>query len=87
MRQLFFVVMAVSAFATTYHPAMAADAGKPAAVSAERYGVKASYSAPAEHGYSAEARRITDCLATYRTYDVRTDRVEVRPGVSRRCSL
>lgn len=61
---------------------------RPAAVAAERYAVRANYvDARAGHGYSAEARHMTDCLATYSTYDLRTDRFEVRPGVTRKCQL
>ncbi|RAK60456.1 hypothetical protein DJ021_11890 [Phenylobacterium hankyongense] len=60
----------------------------PAAVSAERFGVRANYVGPqVGQGYSARARHMTDCLATYPTYDPRTDRVRVRRGVTRRCGL
>jgi hypothetical protein len=60
----------------------------PAAVSAERYGSRANYvDARAGHGYSAQARHMTDCLATYPSYDPRTDQVTIRPGVTRRCDL
>jgi hypothetical protein len=58
------------------------------AVSAERFAVRANYvDARAGHGYSAQSRHMTDCLATYSTYDPRTDRVAVRPGVTHKCSL
>jgi hypothetical protein len=58
------------------------------AASAERYGVTASYrTAPEGRGYSARDRHMADCLATYRSYDPRTDRVVLRPGVTRRCEL
>jgi hypothetical protein len=59
-----------------------------AAVSAERFGVRANYVGPQiGHGYSARARHMTDCLATYPSYDPRTDRLVVRRGVTRRCEL
>ncbi|MFC3069000.1 hypothetical protein [Phenylobacterium soli] len=71
-----------------------ACAARPAnsAFSAERFGTPASYRAPAAravtgHGYSARSRHIADCLATYRNYDPDTDRVTLRPGVSRKCGL
>jgi hypothetical protein len=58
------------------------------APSAERHGVPTTDRAPAlGQGYSARARHMADCLATYRTYDPDTDRVVVRPGVTRRCGL
>lgn len=61
---------------------------KPAAASAERFATPASYRAPTPgHGYSARARHIADCLATYRNYDPDTDRVILRSGVSRKCGL
>lgn len=70
-------------------PAKPAPAHAPSAVSAERFGIPASYRAPARqgHGYSVRSRHIADCLATYRHYDPDTDRVLLRPGVSRRCEL
>jgi hypothetical protein len=59
-----------------------------AAPSAERYGVAASYRAPSPgRGYSARARHMADCLATYRSYDPSTDKVVLRGGVTRRCGL
>ena len=62
---------------------------KPAqAASAERQGSLASYrSEPIGQGYSARDRHIADCLASYRGYDPATDRVVLRPGVTRRCDL
>jgi hypothetical protein len=58
-----------------------------AARSAQAYAVQASYRGPLEEkGYSARARRITDCLATYPGYDPRTDRVRI-DGQTRRCDL
>ena len=62
---------------------------QPAPVAAQRFAVPAAESTrpPPPQGYSQEARRIADCLATYPGYDHRTDRIEVRPGVTRRCPL
>jgi hypothetical protein len=58
------------------------------AASAERHGVPTTYRAPTPgQGYSAQSRHMADCLATYRSYDPNTDRVVVRPGVTRRCGL
>jgi len=61
----------------------------PKAPSIEAYATKAIYDGPAFNvGYSAKARRMTACLASYPgVYDPRTDLVRVRPGVTRRCSL
>lgn len=60
----------------------------PAAVSVERYARPAAATAPDDqHGYSADARRMADCLASYPNYDARTDRLEVRPGETRPCPL
>lgn len=59
---------------------------RPAAVAAERYATQAAYTERG-HGYSARERHITNCLAAYPTYDWRTDRAEIRPGVVRRCNL
>lgn len=71
-------------------PASAArpPAQAPAATSAQRYGQPvAETTRPAQKGYSAEARRVADCLATYPGYDHRTDRIQVSPGVTRPCPL
>ena len=64
-------------------------AAAPRAPSVEAYGVKATYQGPAfDIGYSARARRMTACLASYPgVYDPRTDLIRLRPGVTRRCSL
>ncbi|HEY8572139.1 hypothetical protein [Phenylobacterium sp.] len=74
--------------------APAANAGerpKPqqvSAISVDDRAVPASYRGPTVgHGYSARARRIADCLATYPNYDPKSDRVKVAPGVTRRCAL
>ena len=85
-RTLITAAVGASACAETRPVPVAARA--PAAVAAQRFGVsavEATHLAP--HGYSSEARRIADCLASYPGYDHRTDRVEVRPGVTRRCPL
>lgn len=91
LRNLTCATLALSlAFAASAAGAQTLNADKrsPAAVSAERYAVRANYvDARAGHGYSAQSRHMTDCLATYASYDPRTDRFEVRPGVTRRCSL
>jgi hypothetical protein len=69
--------------------AVAAGPAPAAAVSAERFAIRADYQGPALNvGYSAEARRRAACLATYPgAYDPRTDRVRVSPGVTRPCIL
>lgn len=80
---------------TSLAAAAAAQAAEPqlqpstrTAASAERYGVAASYRTPTPgRGYSARDRHMADCLASYRGYDPRTDRVALRPGVTRRCAL
>jgi hypothetical protein len=56
------------------------------AASAEHAGRPASYRTVAGHGYSARDRRMLDCLASDRRYDPRADRIEVRRGLSERCS-
>jgi hypothetical protein len=58
------------------------------AASAERHGTQASYrTGPIGHGYSVRDRHIADCLASYRGYDPKTDRVVLRDGQTRRCGL
>jgi hypothetical protein len=57
------------------------------AVSAESRGVPASFRADAGHGYSPRERRMLDCLASDPRYDPATDRIHVRPGVSRPCEV
>jgi hypothetical protein len=53
------------------------------AVSAQRFAQPASYHGPAlNKGYSAQARRIADCLATQAA---RADGLRLAPAVSRRC--
>jgi hypothetical protein len=93
MRQLICATLVLGSLVLAAPQANAAAQGRAAAqkisaVSAERYGAQASYRGPAlEHGYSARALRIADCLATYPGYDPKSDRVTVRPGVTRRCAL
>ena len=60
---------------------------KPQARSAERAGAPASYRTEEGHGYSARDRRMLDCLASDPRYDPRSDRIHVRPGVSRPCEV
>jgi hypothetical protein len=63
-------------------------AEKAAAASVGDFAKSASDRGPVlAHGYSERTRRIADCLATYPGYDPRTDRVVVRPGVVKRCTL
>jgi hypothetical protein len=62
-------------------------AKSPQAVAAQGYGLTANYTSGPGKGYSAQARRAADCLATYPGYDPKTDRIAVAPGVVRKCSL
>ena len=73
----------ISAFAQSEQTA---EPRRPVAVSAERFAQPAAY-IQGGHGYSERVRHISDCLATYPNYDWRTDRIKVRPGVTRRCEL
>jgi hypothetical protein len=60
----------------------------PAAVSAQSFAAPvAGQAATPQTGYSAGARRMADCLASYPGYDYRTDSYEAAPGVTRRCPL
>jgi hypothetical protein len=60
----------------------------PAAIAAERYGLKASYTGPQlEVGYSRSARHVADCLASFRGYDPKTDLIRLRSGATRLCRL
>ena len=81
----------LGATALLVDPAFAGDHPPPEpqkAVAAEARATPAAYRGPtAGQGYSARARRIADCLATYSNYDPKTDRIRVAPGVTRRCSL
>lgn len=84
MRRLMLNVLILSAAATAAF-AEPRPAREPQAVSAERFAKPAAQVGYTPHAYSEDARRIADCLATYPSYDHRTDRVEVRPGVTQRC--
>ena len=58
------------------------------AVSADRYAIQADYQSPSRGlGYSWQARRAADCLATYRNYDPKTNLISVAPGIVRKCDL
>ena len=57
----------------------------PSAVSVQRYAAPATETP--QVGYSAGARRLADCLASYPNYDYRTDEYQAAPGVTRRCPL
>jgi hypothetical protein len=90
MRKLFAAAIAFSlAGATAAAAAPAPQGGSRIAVSAD------TFAAPAVHrgqvldvGYSADARRMIECLATYPgAYDPKTDLIRVAPGVTRRCAL
>jgi hypothetical protein len=82
------LVGAAGAWACAQTPPAPLAARPPAAVSAQRYATPANETTHlAPHGYSAEARRVADCLASYPGYDLRTDQIEVSPGVNRRCPL
>ena len=86
MRQPILRTMFGAAFAVLCACAEPPAATPPHAVSAERYASPAAETAqPAPHGYSADSRRVADCLASYPSYDVRTDQVQVSPGVTRPC--
>lgn len=83
--------LAVSLFALGATAATAQTAEPKArliAVSVDRYAAPATYrGTQLEIGYSAKARRMADCLASYKGYDPRLDRVVVKPGVTRPCPL
>lgn len=73
-------------------PASPVRGAKPAAPaarapSAESRGVAASYQAGPGHGYSPRDRRMLDCLASDPRYDPGSDRILVRPGVTRPCEV
>ena len=91
MRSLIGIGVIAAAVALTSSVAAAKPAPKrpAAAASAERYGVATSYRAPTPGpGYTARARHIADCLATYSSrYDPHTDKVALRGGATRRCGL
>jgi hypothetical protein len=88
------ILRAVSAAAIAMLGACAEEAAAPvagrppAAVSVQRYARPAVETTDGgTTGYSADARRLADCLASYPNYDYRTDRFELRPGVTRPCPL
>ena len=58
------------------------------AVSVEGYGQQASYRGPVlDVGYSARARRMAECLASYPgAYDPKTDLVREGSGIARHCA-
>ena len=82
-----FALMASGAEARALQPKPSPPEKSPAAAPAERYGVRTVYRSEAGKGYTARERRMADCLATYPNYDPAKDRVQVRPGVTRRCDL
>jgi hypothetical protein len=89
MRTLVCVAASAGVFLTA-GAAVAADTGRRAepvrAISAQEHATFAAYRGPTVgHGYSADARRRADCLATYANYDPKSDRIRVAPGVTRRC--
>ncbi|HVI32792.1 hypothetical protein [Phenylobacterium sp.] len=91
MRQITGALLVLTALGLAA-PAAAGETKTPrkaeTAQAAQHFAQAASYRGPVmSHGYSARARRIADCLATYPGYNPKTDRVVVRPGVTRRCEL
>lgn len=91
MRKLVCAAVSLGAIALIAGPATAGD--RPAklrtaaAVSADSRAVPAAYRGPTVgHGYTADARRRADCLATYPSYDPRADRIRTDRG-ARRCTL
>jgi len=94
MRDLACAALAAGVLALTGSPALAKPEAKPkapervpAAAAAESYGVKTAYANRTGKGYTARERHMADCLASYPGYDPKTDRVVVRPGLTRRCEL
>ena len=91
MRRLFYralIATTAAASACAEAPPAPDAPPAPAAVSVQRFAfpaIESTHLPP--HGYSETARRAADCLASYPGYDVRTDRIEVRRGVTRRCPL
>jgi hypothetical protein len=90
MRQLFFAAV-VAAFvagpiqAQTTHKRTEISAEAP---SASAHAAPASYRAAAlGKGYTARDRHAADCLASVPGYDPATDRVRLRGGASRPCTL
>jgi hypothetical protein len=93
MREIVSTALIVGAVALLATAAQAAprDVQPPqqlAAASAARYGVQASYTGPQlEVGYSAGARHIADCLASFPGYNPRTDQIRSPSGAVQRCRL
>ena len=92
MREIVSTALIAGAVALVTTAAQAAPKDVPhqqfAAAAAARYGVQASYTGPQlEVGYSAGARHIADCLASFPGYDPRTDLIRSPSGAVQRCSL
>lgn len=92
MRTLILIGSSAAVLALAATPAAAKPVSRavPAqAPSAERMGAPASYRSPSlGHGYSERDRRMLDCLASSNgRYDPASDRIQVRPGVTRKCEL
>jgi len=89
MRRILAAALTVGAFTLMAGSEAVAAPSAATAMSAERYGIQATYRGPAFNtGYSARTRRMTACLASYPgAYDPKSDLIRVRPGVTRRCSL
>jgi hypothetical protein len=59
-----------------------------AANAAGSYAAQTAYTGPQlDVGYSASTRRIADCLASFRGYNPKTDKVWSRTGPPQRCKL
>ena len=91
MRVLMFaaILAALSAQgALAQAPAKPAPRPAPQAPSAMAHATPASARAPAlGKGYAARDRHMADCLASAPGYDPRIDRVRLRSGATRPCSL
>ena len=89
MRSFMLMLASLGAIAASAASAQTMTTTKtPAAMAAERYGMKASYTGPQlDVGYSRSERHIADCLATYPRYDPKTDLIRLRSGETRRCRL
>jgi len=91
MREIVSTALIAGAVALVTTAAQAAPKDVPHqqfAAAAARYGVQASYTGPQlEVGYSAGARHIADCLASFPGYDPRTDLIRSPSGAVQRCSL
>jgi hypothetical protein len=59
-----------------------------AANAAGAYATQAAHTgAQLEVGYSASTRRIADCLASFRGYNPKTDKIWSRTGPPQRCKI